>query len=371
MQDAQLEPPKARRDNLGNGSRILLTITLSMIILFGLQYAKDVLVPIIMAGFLAIISYSITDALRKYLRFPHWLAVFFTVIVDFGVIFGVISLINVLATDFIQTFTGDLTQSFALKYNETMTLLKHYNMDEHVKIFIKSPQDIFDGKQLMAITQALTGQVFSFMSVCTMVLILMTFFLGEAPLFRRNMEKLSDNSEGRYQIITALMGIQRYLFIKTVSSLCTGALAWWLCSAMDLPFSFLWGTLAFVLNYIPTFGSIVAALPPILLGLLLGDWSDFFLITAGYVAINFVIGNGIEPLFLGKQFGIATSVVLLSVVLWGWVFGGIGMLLSVPITVLIKLALENSRDLAWLAIMISDDPDDKKKKNNLNINPID
>ena len=123
---------------------------------------------------------------------------------------------------------------------------------------------------------------------------------------------------------------------------------------MNVPFAFLWGVVAFVLNYIPTIGSIVAAIPPILLALLLGSWGDTFIVAAGYIGINFMIGNGIEPIFLGKQFGIATSVVLLSVLLWGWVWGTAGMFLAVPISVLIKLALENSRDLYWIAAIIDD-----------------
>ena len=131
-------------------------------------------------------------------------------------------------------------------------------------------------------------------------------------------------------------------------------LAWWLCATMNVPFAFLWGVVAFVLNYIPTIGSIVAAIPPILLALLLGSWGDTFIVAAGYIGINFMIGNGIEPIFLGKQFGIATSVVLLSVLLWGWVWGTAGMFLAVPISVLIKLALENSRDLYWIAAIIDD-----------------
>ena len=83
-----------------------------------------------------------------------------------------------------------------------------------------------------------------------------------------------------------------------------------------------------------------------------------------YIAINFAIGNGIEPIFLGKQFGIATSVVIFSVLFWGWVWGPCGMLLAVPITVMIKLALENSRDLHWVATIIDDNatPSAKDKK---------
>ena len=119
---------------------------------------------------------------------------------------------------------------------------------------------------------------------------------------------------------------------------------------------------------IPTIGSIVAAIPPIVLAIIMGDVSDVVIVSAGYIAINFAIGNGIEPLFLGKEFGIATSVVLLSVIIWGWVWGPCGMLLAVPITVMLKLAFENSRDLYWVAAIIDDHPNtDEKDLNNKEI----
>lgn len=343
------------RAAMGDGARFLLTAAATIVVLFGLREARDLIVPVMMAVFLAIISYSITGILRRYLRFPHWLAVTFTVLVDFGVIFCVVSLIKFLAADMKSTLQGDIVMRFEEKFNTFMQLMDRWGMGESARAMVESPQDILGTSQLLAISQTITSQILSFMSVTTLVLILMTFLLGEAPLFLRNFHRLPNSIQGKGQVLAALRGIQRYLFIKTVASLCTGLLAWWLCAAMDIPFAFLWGVVAYVLNYIPTIGSIVAAIPPILLGLLLGDWGTALFVTGGYIAINFAIGNGIEPLFLGKQFGIATSVVLLSVLLWGWVWGPCGMLLAVPITVLTKLALENSRDLNWLALIIDDE----------------
>lgn len=350
----QAEDSTLRRGSLGDGARALLTVAAAMIVIFGLREARDLLVPIMMACFLAIISYSLTDILRRFLRFPHWLAVTFTVIVDCGVIFGIISLIKFLAADMRSTLQGDLVTRFAEKFNQVMAWIDQLGMGEEARKLVESPQDIINPQQLLSISQAITGQVLSFMSVCTLVLVLMTFLLGEAPLFRRNFRNLPNSVQGKNEMIAALRGVQRYLFIKTIASACTGGLAWALCSAMDVPFAFLWGFVAYVLNYIPTIGSIVAAIPPVLMALLLGSWGDAFIVIGGYIAINFAIGNGIEPLFLGRQFGIATSVVLLSVLLWGWIWGPLGMLIAVPITVLVKLALKNSPDLSWVALIIDD-----------------
>lgn len=332
----------------------------------GLQAARSVLLPIMMAGFLAIISYSITKLLSKYLRFPHWLAVTATVAADGGILFGVASIIKFLAADMKSTLQGDFTARMVEKYNELMHWLGNFGLEEQARAVVSSPQEVFDMQQLVGLIQTISGQAITFVTTCTLVLVLMTFMLGEARLFKRNLHRLPNSTKGKEDFTVALRGIQRYLLIKTISSATTGALAWWACSAMDVPFAFLWGVIAYVLNYIPTIGSIVAAIPPIVMALLMGSWGDAAVITFCYIFINFMIGNGIEPIFLGKQFGIATSVVLLAVLFWGWVWGPVGMLLAVPIMVLIKLALENSRDLSWVATIISDEPPPHVQKLNQN-----
>ncbi len=353
-QDGDYQPRMRAFGRPGEGGRVLLTLACAFVVLYGLREASGLLVPILLAAFLATISYSITVALRRYLRFPHWLAVIFTVVADGGVIFGVYSLLRFLAADMKATLQSDVTQRFAEKYTEVMKLLDDWGLGDLAREIASSPQEILDMQQIVGFTQTVAGELVSLTSVTTLVLVLMTFFLAEAPLFRRNYESLPNSSEGKSQMLEALEGIQRYLLIKTLASLGNGMLAWWLCAAMDVPFAFLWGVLVFVLNYIPTIGSIVASLPPILLALLFGGWGDALIVAGGYLVIDFLIGNGVEPLFLGKEFGIATSVVLLSVLFWGWVLGPAGMFLAVPITVLIKLALENSRDLRWVATLIDD-----------------
>lgn len=362
------ENQNTQPNHFGEGARFLLTAAGAVVVILGMQTARSVLLPIMMAGFLAIISYAITKLLSKYLRFPHWLAVTFTVIADGGILFGVASIIKFLAADMKNTLQGDFTARMMEKYNELMSWLGNFGLEEQARSLVSSPQEVFDMQQLVGLIQTISGQAISFVTTCTLVLVLMTFMLGEARLFKRNLHRLPNSTKGKEDFTVALRGIQRYLLIKTIASATTGALAWGACSVMDVPFAFLWGLIAYLLNYIPTIGSIVAAIPPIIMALLMGGWGDAAIITFCYVGINFVIGNGIEPIFLGKQFGIATSVVLLAVLFWGWVWGPVGMLLAVPIMVLIKLALENSRDLSWVATIISDEPPPHVEKLNKNIN---
>lgn len=342
----------------GEGARALFTAAAAFVVLFGLKYSSDFTIPIALAAFLATISYPITEALRRYIHLPHWLAVTCTVMLDMGVIYGFISLIKFLAADVTRTLQGNFLQHVTSKYETFLQWTDQLSIGKNVRSLLDSPLSMFNPQQLISFSQSLTGRILSFMSITTLVLILMTFILGEAPLFRRNFERLPNSIQGKGKVIDALRGVQKYLIIKTLASVSTGLLAWGLCHIMHVPFAFLWGLVACVFNYIPTIGSIVAAVPPILLTLVLQDWGSMLIVTGGYLAINLTIGNGIEPLFLGKQFGIATTVVLFSVIIWGWVWGPIGMLLAVPFTVLTKLALENSVDLYWVATIIDDNPRD-------------
>ncbi len=342
---------------LGDGMRVLLTGAAAVVVLAGLQAARDIIVPVIMACFLAIVSYPITSFLQKKLHFPHWLSVLCTVLVDFSFLFGIGGLMNLLAGSLSSDIQTVYMPLFVEKYAAFMDFTKTMGWDQYISNLIGSPQDFLSGKMILDISTLIMNKALTFVTVITLVLILMTFFLAEAPRFERNVNKISGEEGLNLRLFTnALQGIQRYLLIKTLISLITGILCWLLCLYMDIGFALLWGIVAFTLNFIPTFGSIVAAIPPIILSLLLGGTIDALITATGYLVINMSLGNGIEPILMGKQFGIAMSVILLSVLLWGWIWGPIGMLLAVPISVLIKLALENSRDLKWIAMLLDNPP---------------
>ena len=341
---------------IGDGARSLIAVAATFIVLFGLKYTREVTVPIVLAAFLAIVSYPIVGVLRRVLRFPHWLAVTCAVVVDMGVLYGLICFVKFLAADMKTTLQGDFMPRLESRVSELLTWADQFFFGEQLRNLFDSPMSLVNSQQIIAFSQSLTGQILSFMSVTALVLILMTFMLGEAPLFRRNLNNLPNSLQGKLKVLDALRGVQKYLIIKTLASVSTGLLAWVLCHFMGVPLAFMWGFVACALNFIPTIGSIVAAVPPILLALVMQDWGSMLIVAGGYLAFNFAIGDGIEPLFLGKQFGIATSMVLISVIVWGWVWGPIGMLLAVPFTMFLKLAMENSVDLQWVASIIDDAP---------------
>ena len=194
--------------------------------------------------------------------------------------------------------------------------------------------------------------------VTTFIVVLVAIFIlleGSAlPEKMRGVHGLSSDTWQRLSQIVA--DVRRYMFLKTVMSLVTGALvALWLL-AVGVDFPIVLGFLAFVLNYIPTIGSIVAALPGILLAFIEFGFGTAALTTLAYVVINVGISNGIEPRYLGHGLGLSPLVVILSVLFWGWVLGPMGMLLAVPLTMSVKIALDSSDDTRWIALLMSGRP---------------
>ena len=154
-----------------------------------------------------------------------------------------------------------------------------------------------------------------------------------------------------------LANLGRYLGIKTIVSIATGLTAGVLTWVIGLDFPLLWAMLAFLLNYIPTIGSIIAAVPAVLLALVQLGVGEASATALGFVGINVLFGNLIEPRLMGYGVGISPMVVFIGLVLWGWIFGPVGMLLSVPLTMTLKLALESDERTRWAAILLGSERD--------------
>jgi predicted PurR-regulated permease PerM len=128
---------------------------------------------------------------------------------------------------------------------------------------------------------------------------------------------------------------------------------------LGVDFALLWGVAAFLLNYIPNIGSLIAAIPPILLALVQFGVGKTLIVAAGYLVVNIVVGSIIEPRVMGRGLGLSTLIVFISLVFWGWVFGPVGMFLSVPLTMVVKIALDSQEETRWIAVMLSNAaPDD-------------
>ena len=211
-----------------------------------------------------------------------------------------------------------------------------------------------DFERILSFGTGVLGQVLGFFGVTIIFLILTIFMLSEADRFGRRLQEVNKaKGPDIGRMLKATRDIQRYLAIKTVVSLMTGLLAGVLCWAAGLDFYLLWGIVAFALNFIPVIGSLVAGIPPVILALVVAGAPNAILVAGGYLLINNLLGNFVEPMIVGKRFGISTLVVVISVMFWGWVWGPFGMLLAVPITMTLKVFLDGSDELRWLGVAIA------------------
>lgn len=209
-----------------------------------------------------------------------------------------------------------------------------------------------------AITGYATGIAAGLGQFTASTLLVLLFFMFLLLEERNLSDKLSAAFPGRYRARVRtrrfLRSVYRYLLVKTATSVATGVIIGVGLHLMGIDFAVLWGIVAGLLNFIPTIGSFIAAFPAVLIALLGTSLMDVFLVTLLYLVVNITIGSIIEPRLMGRSLGLSPLVVLVSLLVWGWVFGPIGMLLSIPLTMIAKIALESNPDTRWLGILLSE-----------------
>jgi len=273
-----------------------------------------------------------------------------------------ISLLGDLETKWQDTYYPALTQRIDEASEATVGLLEKFDVkDARMKVEaygLSNIQEQFTGKEsmvkLLDLGTDVAWKALSFLGTTFMVLVLTIFMLSEARMFGRRADAILDARGPNFQrILSATSDIQRYLAIKTLVSLATGILAGFLCWSARLDFFLLWGILAFALNFIPVLGSIIAGVPPLILALLVHGGPSAMAIAIGFISINVFLGNFLEPMLMGRRFGLSTLVVIVSVLFWGYVWGPVGMLLGVPLTMVLKVMLDNSDEFRWLSVAIT------------------
>jgi AI-2 transport protein TqsA len=315
-----------------------------VVVIAGLRAGQSVLLPLLISILLAMISFPLVRWLQVH-RVPTGVAVLLTVLVVLAAISGVALIMTVTAREFAALVPG-----YQAKLTELlrgwMAWLQGRGVDTSQWLNFANPGAALD------LARALFSGITAVLSNAFLVMLITSFILLEAASFGPKMREAFglDVTEARWTRVPA--EVHRYLWVKTLISLGTGLCIWLWAEALGVDFAILWGFLAFVLNYIPAFGSILAAVPATLLALIqLGPgWAALMLL--GFIVVNLVLGNLVEPQMVGRRLGLSPLVVLLSVVFWGWMWGPVGMLLAVPITMTIKIVLENTEGLQWAAVLL-------------------
>jgi len=207
------------------------------------------------------------------------------------------------------------------------------------------------------LVQNLSGSFFSFLGNVMWVVLFMAFILAERESFtKRLVNQLGrENAEPILKSLQQINNsVQQYLGLKTLISFLTGALVTIVLTIAGVDFALLWGVLTFILNFIPTIGSIVATLPPIAITLFQSaSISKTLVIAILLLCIQFLVGNVLEPKLMGRGLNLSPLVVLFSLIFWGWLWGILGMLLSIPLTAAIRIAMEQIEATKTVAVLIS------------------
>jgi AI-2 transport protein TqsA len=345
-------------------SNALVTLAAVIIIIFGMQAAKVLLVPFLMAIFFALITVRPMLWLQAQ-KVPSALAAIIVVLALMMFMFVVGSIVGTSIAGFTAALPEYQTQLDGIV--EGMLQFIGRFLDDDVSI--ASMGELINPGRAMSLAATLLSAIRGMLTNTFLILFTMVFILLEASSVDTKMLAAFGRSADSFERAGLFIrNLGRYLGIKTLMSIVTGLTVGVMTWVIGLDFPLLWGMLAFILNYIPTIGSIIAAVPACLLALIQLGPAAATSTAIGFLAINTVFGNIIEPRFMGYGVGISPLVVFTGLIFWGWVFGPVGMLLSVPLTMGLKLALESDERTQWIAIMIGSERDagyalEKRKAN--------
>lgn len=214
-------------------------------------------------------------------------------------------------------------------------------------------QQQFNPGTVLSLAGRLAGSLGKLLSNALLIMLTVVFILLEVGSFREKLSRAFSRSiEPTRQAEQMVHSMQRYMAIKTAVSLATAVLIGIWLRVFDMPFIALWMLMAFLLNFIPNIGSIIAAVPAVLIA-----WLDFGIGPAlgcavGYLLVNVAVGNFLEPRLMGRDLGLSPLVIFCSMVFWGWVLGPVGMLLSVPLTMAVHIVLSGFDDTRWIATLM-------------------
>lgn len=327
-----------------------------VIIIAALKAASQIVVPFMLSVFIAIICTPAMSSLRRR-KVPTWLSILLVVLV---ILVG-ISSIAVLVGASLDDFSNQLP-NYKKRFAEEASIIIQVLNGFGLHVSYDQVKGYIDPSALMQmVANALRG-LGSALTNFILVVMIVIFILFEAVELPKKLSlAFNDASKSMGKLESFTKSVNRYLVIKTLVSMLTGVLITFFMWVLGVDFPILWGVCAFLLNFVPNIGSIIAAVPAVLLAFVqLGSLSAG-LVAGVFLMVNLIVGNVIEPRYMGRGLGLSTLVVFLSLLLWGWVFGPVGMLLSIPLTIILKLAFEANPRMHWLAVLIDSEVDDSKR----------
>lgn len=375
-----------RKASGGSGGIIVLAAL--VIVVAGMKAASSIVVPILAAIFVAVVSLPPTAMLVR-LGIRRWLATL--------LVFFVVMMVGLAAAAIITSTATALAAEIPVyqellqaKIDNAVSWLEERGLKFGVLAGVgtngeaeiaagaaTSPEatatttrgeqigELTDLDVLFPYIQRTLNTLVGLLQDTVFVLLTVIFILMEVTAIPTKIRMIARQNAGEETIERwrhVLGDLQGYLVVKTFTSAATGLIAGTGCWLLGLPYAFVFGLIAFVLNYVPSLGSIIAAIPPILIALVVEGPGTAIGVTLLYLCINIGIGSLAEPRIMGRRMGLSPLVVFLSLVFWGFILGPVGMFLSVPLTMIVKILLEGTEDLSWIAVILGPgDPKDSRE----------
>lgn len=327
--------------------RVIVAAAMLVIVIAGIKSAASIINLFLLSAFIAIISASPVFWLQRR-GLPMALGMLL-------VISAVVLIVMTTALVFgsaVSGFTAELP-AYQEKLEQLFTGPLNWLHKQGIEISAPSLFPDLDPRNILGMVAKLLGNVGGILGNSVLILLTVIFMLLEAPGFQTKLHLISpDPGDSQLRLAEITDNVRRYLALKTWISLGTGlCIGLWLW-LLGVDYAVLWGMLAFFFNYVPNVGSIIAAVPAVLLAMIQLGFFQSMLAALGYLAANMVFGNALEPRLMGRGIGLSTLVVFVSMIFWGWVLGPVGMILSVPLTMITKIVLDSSDDTRWIAVLL-------------------
>lgn len=325
----------------------LMVAACFVIVIAGMKAASAIIVPFLLSIFIAVMCAGPFSWLRNR-KVPPGLAILVIMSTITAILIGLGAYIGSSVNDFLQQipqYQARIQDEFV----DFIFWLRHFGIHISQRFMV----DYFDPASIMQIIANILSGLGGVLTNTFLILFTVIFILMESPTFLGKIKaafRVSAHTLETFDFIFLCVG--KYLAIKTWISLATGisVMIWLMVIGVSYPV--LWGLMAFLLHYIPNIGSLIAAIPAILFALVDSNLGTAFLASIGYALVNLVFGNILEPVFMGRGLSLSTLVVFISLIFWGWVLGPVGMLLSAPLTMIIKIAFESFPSTRWIAILL-------------------
>lgn len=327
----------------------LITLSSLVIVLAGMKLAVSIIAPFLFAMFISVIAlFPLFWLYKKGIKKSIAISILIISMFLIGLIFTFI------LGSSISAFIASLPKYESMLRTNVDVLIK-YLSDFGIDISKSTVIKYINPSSAFKTIGNIVGQLGNLLTNLFLITFISIFILLEASSMPEKLKFILKDSRLSLNNLKDIgESIKNYLLIKTYVSILTGFIVGISLYFLGIDFAVLWGVIAFLLNYVPNIGSIMAAFPASLMALVQYGITKFIVVVILYLLINVVIGNIIEPKFLGKGLGLSPLIVFLSLIFWGWILGVVGMFLSIPLTMIIKIIFSVSKDKKWISILLSD-----------------